>query len=126
MKTIQRYLRFGLPAAWVLAAVPVRAAGPEEATAYPSGVALLFVMGIALLLVGVIGYVLRLLAGLGAPSDNGASGTRATAPEKFAPYLEELDASQLDALQRLPHAQSPLPLSSPTLPIHDHAKAQLV
>jgi hypothetical protein len=106
MKTTQKHLRIpGLAAAWVLAAGPVRAAGPEAAAAFPGGVILLFVMGVALLLVGVIGYVLRLTAGLGAPSGPGASGPCTTAPEKFAPYLEELDASQLDALQRLPHAQ---------------------
>jgi hypothetical protein len=123
MKTTQKNLRFpSLPVALLLAAMPVRAAGLEEAAASPGGVALLFVMGVALLLVGVIAYVLRLVAGLGASSRQETSGPRATAPEKFAPYLEELDGSQLDALQRLPHAQSSLP----TLLINDHAKEQLV
>jgi hypothetical protein len=82
---------------------------------------LFFVLGVALVLVVVIGYVLRLLAGLGGPSGRGVSGVRATGPETFAPYLEELDGPQLDALQNL-HASASLP----TLFNHDHAKEQLV
>jgi hypothetical protein len=82
---------------------------------------LFFVLGVALVLVVVIGYVLRLLAGLGGPSRRGVSGGRPTGPDAFAPYLEELDGPQLDALQRF-HA----PSSLPTLFTHDHAKEQLV
>ena len=82
---------------------------------------LFFVQGVALVLVVVIGYVLRLLAGLGGPSRRGASGVRPTGPDTFAPYLEELDGPQLDALQQL-HTTASLP----TLFTHDHAKEQLV
>jgi hypothetical protein len=104
----------------VLAAVPARAAeGGEGAT--PGGlIVLLLVMGVALVLAGVTGYVLRLVAGLGDSSRPGATG-RTAGPETFAPYLEELDGAQLDALQHI-HA----PNSLPTLLIHDHAKEQLV
>ncbi len=120
MKITKSNLLFtALPA--VLAGVPARAAGVGEG-ATPGGlIVLLLVMGVALVLVVITGYVLRLVAGLGAASGRGASGAGATAPEKFAIYLEELDGPQLDALQHLPHSQS-----SSTLLIHDHAKEQLV
>ena len=119
MKNIIHYAsRFGLLALPLLTATPVRAAGMGEVAATPGGIVLLLVLGIALVLAGVIGYILRLLAGLNGPSHRGTSVVR---PETFAPYLEDLDGPQLDALQRL-HASSSLP----TLFTHDHAKEQLV
>ncbi|MBD0257524.1 MAG: hypothetical protein ICV83_17555 [Cytophagales bacterium] len=124
MKTINHCaLGPGLMALPLLAAAPARAAGMGEAVATPGGLVLLLVLGIALVLAGVIGYVLRLLAGLGGPSPSrrDASGVRPTGPETFAPYLEELDGPQLDALQQL-HDSASLP----TLFTHDHAKEQLV
>ncbi len=121
METVKKYTLWpGLLALPLLAAVPVRAAAVGEA-ATPGGIVLLLVLGIALVLVGVIGYVLRLLAGLGSASRRGSSSVRPAGPETFAPYLEELDGPQLDALQQL-HA----PSSLPTLFTHDHAKEQLV
>lgn len=119
MKTANRNaLLAGLLA---LAAMPVRAAGVGEAVATPGGTVLLLVLGVAVVLAGVIGYVLRLLAGLGGRSGRGVSGIRAAGPETFAPYLEELDGPQLDTLQQL-HASA----SSSTLFSPDHAKEQLV
>jgi hypothetical protein len=104
MKTANRYgLLFALLSLPLPAATPARAAAMGEVAATPGGIVLLFVLGVALGLVVVIGYVLRLLAGLGGP------------------YLEELDGPQLDALQSL-HASASLP----TLFTHDHAKEQLV
>ncbi len=82
---------------------------------------LFFVLGVALVLVVVIGYVLRLLAGLGGAVRRGVSGGRPAGPDAFAPYLEALDGPQFDALQQL-HTTASLP----TLFTHDHAKEQLV
>ncbi len=121
MKTTNRYACLSaLLAGSLLAATPARAAEVGEA-ATPEGIVLLLVLGVALGLAGIIGYVLRLLAGLGGPSRRGVSGVRATGPETFAPYLEDLDGSQLDALQNL-HASASLSIHF----THDHAKEQLV
>jgi hypothetical protein len=122
MKTINCYaIGSGLLTLPLLAAAPARAAELGEAATTPGIIVLLLVLGVALVLVVVIGYVLRLLAGLGGPSRRGTSGVCAEGPETFAPYLEELDGPQLEALQRL-HASASLS----TLFTHDHAKEQLV
>jgi hypothetical protein len=121
MKTTKKYLLLiGLPALLALAATPALAAEAGEVAATSvGGTALLLVMGVTLVLAGVVGYVLRLVAGLGGPRRQTPGGA---APGKFAPYLAELDGPQLYTLQNLPHAQSSLP----TLLTHDHAKEQLV
>ncbi len=121
MKTTNRYACLSaLLAGSLLAATPARAAEVGEA-AHPGSTVLLLVLGVALVLAGIIGYVLRLLAGLGGPSRRGTAGVRPGSPETFAPYLEDLDGPQLDALQGLRASAS-----SPTLFTHDHAKEQLV
>jgi hypothetical protein len=101
---------------------PVRAEGISGADVAAAETALLLIMAVALLLIVVIGYVLRLTGKIREVSKIDATGKDSPGPEKFQLYLEALDGGQIEALTRLIHTQSQFH----TLLTNDHAKEQLV
>jgi hypothetical protein len=83
---------------------------------------LLFILASAMVLIGVIVYVLRLTARVGGASGNTRPGEHSAAPERFQSYLTDLESHQVEALSRLANAKQKFN----TLTISDHAKEQFV
>ena len=99
-----------------------QASGTGAAGVATGEVLVIFTLAVALVLAGVILYVLSLTRRLTAASRSKAPGAPLPLRGEFAPILEELDGPQLDALIQLTSRQSPFP----TKIHHDHAKEQLV